>query len=108
MNYQEEIQKELARAQTALEAKNEGKVRVCCRRAAGVAIRHWLANQPEPPAWGRSAIVQLKVISGVESLPAPVRNAAARLTTSVAKDHTVPFDESPIDDALIIIKHFGR
>jgi hypothetical protein len=51
MNYQEEIQKELARAQAALEAKNEGKVRVCCRRAAGLAIRRWLASQPEPPAW---------------------------------------------------------
>jgi len=44
----------------------------------------------------------------VESLPADVRRAAARLSTTVDHDHNLPFDESPIEDALIIIRNFSE
>jgi len=106
--YTAEIQKELDRAQVALTEKNDGLARVCCRRAAGAAIRRWLARQTQAPAWGRSAISQLRTLVEVESLPGPVRQAAARLSTTVASDHTLPFDNSPIDDALIIVQHFAE
>lgn len=106
MTYPTEIQTELDRAAQALSEQNEGMVRVCCRRAAGAAIRRWLGTQAQPPTWGKAAITQLRALVAEESVPASVRNAAARLSTTVAKDHTLPFDDSPIDDALIIIRHF--
>ncbi len=106
MTYPADVQLELDRAAEALAEKNEGKARVCCRRAAGAAIRLWLAAQTEPPAWGQMAITQLRTLAQESSVPPAVQQAAARLSTTVAKDHTLPFDESPVDDALIIIKHF--
>jgi hypothetical protein len=106
MMYPLEIQTELDRAEKALAEKNEGLTRVCCRRAAGAAIRRWLAAQPQPPAWGTAAITQLRTLVDEETVPTSVRNAAARLSTTVAKDHTLPFDNNPIDDARIIIQHF--
>ncbi len=112
MSYPDDIQSELDRAAKALAEKNDGLARVCCRRAAGAAIRRWLSNQPAPPAWGTAAIAQLRSIAEsrpageVGSVPAAVRRAAARLSTTVAKDHTLPFDDSPVDDARIIADHF--
>lgn len=106
MTYPKDIQSELDRATQALTEKNDGLARVCCRRAAGAAIRRWLVTQAQPPAWGRAAIMQLRTLADEESVPAPVRNAAARLSTTVAKDHTLPFDNSPVADAVIIIRHF--
>jgi len=106
MQFQADVQTELDRARAALDEKNDGKARVCCRRAAGAAIRLWLARQPAPPEWGQTAITQLRTLADQDSLPAPVRRAAARLSTTVSKEHTLPFDESPLDDALVIIRHF--
>ena len=102
-----DVQLELDRAAQARSENNDGKVRVCCRRAVGAAIRRWLAAQSDPPAWGQLAITQLRTLADAASVPAEVRRAAARLSTTVAADHTLPFDESPIDDALVIIHHFA-
>jgi hypothetical protein len=106
MPYADDIQLELERAVQAMEEDNDGKARVCCRRAAGAAIRHWLGKQEAPPAWGHSAIVQLRTLATETTLPAAVQHAAARLTTTVAIDHSVPFENDPIEDAEIIIRHF--
>jgi hypothetical protein len=108
MIYADDIQLELDRAAQAKAEQNDGKVRVCCRRAAGAAIRQWLSKQETPPVWGRSAVVQLRMLTNVESLPSEVQHAAARLTTIIAKDHTLPFDNDPIEDAEIIIRYFSR
>lgn len=106
--YPEAIQVELDRALQAKQAKNEGKTRASCRRAVGAAVKLWLKEQAEPPAWGQSAIVQLRTLVGEASVPVAVRHAAARLSTTVAEDHTLPFDNDPIEDAEIIIKHFVK
>jgi len=106
MSFSAEVQLELDRAGEALAEKNEGKARVCCRRAAGAAIRQWVAKQPQPPAWGQMAITQLRTLAEETAVPAEVQHAAARLSTTVAKDHTLPFEDSPLEDALIIIRHF--
>lgn len=102
-----DIQLEMDRAAQARSDNDDGKVRVCCRRAAGAAIRRWLAAQSDPPAWGQMAVTQLRTLADAASVPAEVRRAAARLSTTVAADHTLPFADSPIDDALVIIRHFA-
>ncbi|HLB49136.1 MAG TPA: hypothetical protein VJL59_19165 [Anaerolineales bacterium] len=109
MKYPEEIQKELERAVKALEENNDGMARVCARRAVGAAIRQWGARQPRPPVWSgksQSAVIQLRALAVDEAIPSKIREAAVRLSTTVDRDHKLPFDESPIDDALIIIRHF--
>jgi hypothetical protein len=105
--YSAEIQLELDRAQKALEENNEGMVRVCARRAAGAAIRQWLAGQARPPAWGPTAVTRLRAIAVDESAPEAIRAAARRLSATVERDHTLPFDEHPLDDARLIVAHFA-
>jgi len=107
-HYPESVQIELDRALQAKANQNAGRTRAACRRAVGAAVRLWLKDQAEPPAWGRSAIGQLRTLVGEASVPAAVRHAAARLSTSVDEDHTLPFDNDPVEDAEIIIKHFVK
>jgi hypothetical protein len=64
-------------------------------------------GQAEPPARGRSAIVQLRILMDEASIPANVRYAAARLSTTIDKDHTLPFKNDPVEDAEII-KYFAK
>jgi hypothetical protein len=40
-----------------------------------------------------------------ESFPESIRQAAERLTMQLQHDHTMPFDNDPLDDAEILIKH---
>ena len=107
MMYSDEIQNELDRAQKALAENNEGKVRVCARRAAGAAVREWMAACIQPPAWGQTAVAQLRAMAADRSLPEAIREAAKRLSTTVDHDHKLPFAEHPLDDARLIIEHFA-
>ena len=43
------IEKELTAAEAALKIGNEGKIRVCARRAVGLADEVWLAKQSNQP-----------------------------------------------------------
>ncbi len=73
--------------------------RVCARRAAGIAIR-------ESKGERGSAVEQLRTLARDESAPESIRQAAERLGAAVQKDHTLPFDENPIQDAERIVAHF--
>ncbi len=99
MNDRDEIQKELNRARAAQQEGNAGMARVCARRAAGIAIR-------KSKGQGGSAVEQLRGLARDESAPELIRQAAARLCATVQEDHTLPFDENPIQDAERIIGHF--
>jgi hypothetical protein len=51
MDWQAEIDHEFERAEQARARENEGQARVCARRAAGIAIREYLARQGiRPPS----------------------------------------------------------
>lgn len=94
----EQIEAELALARAARAGGNEGKARVCARRAAGLAIK-------ECYGWPGDALKRLKRLQVEPGVPAAVREAAQRLTTKVDQNHKVPFDNDPIEDALLIIAH---
>lgn len=93
---------ELARAEAARQQKNEGRARVCARRAAGWAIRAWYQAR-EGSGWGGDAMKQLKRLGADSGAPEAVRQSAARLLTKVELDHTLPFDDDPVEDARRII-----
>lgn len=97
---------ELALARQAREFGNEGRARVCARRAAGWA----LAGYYERVRGERSTdnVYQaLRRGADDETLPSDVRRAAARLTVTVDKDFTLPHDEDPLTDAALILAAVG-
>ncbi len=102
-NVQNAIDAELGRAAAAKMAGNEGKVRVCARRAANAAFTMWLRNNARP-GWGPDVISRLRGLSRDASLPAGVREAADRLSSRIDADFGSPSTD-PIADSRTII-HF--
>jgi hypothetical protein len=100
-----EIEKEFSTARLALTERNEGKARVCARRAAGKAVAWFLAGSPRP-AWGNDAMTQLRALSADGSFPDAVRTAALRLTTKIDPQFSYPAPVAAIDDAQTIVYHF--
>jgi hypothetical protein len=96
------IQQELEMAAQARAAGNEGKARVCARRAAGLAIREHY-RRARGAGWGGDAYAQLVHLREDDQADAALRAAAARLTTKVDHDHQLPFSQDPLDDARLIV-----
>lgn len=98
------IDRELAAATLAWEDGNEGKARVCARRAVALAAESWLARLAAP-LWRGDAMEHLRRIQVQACFPPSVRLAAERLTTAVTRRHEAPFTSDPISDARLIIEH---
>ncbi len=94
----EEIQSEIDSAQNAIKDGNEGKARVCARRAVGTAFR--LSNCTKETTRSISANEILKFISTNEKFSIEVRSASRRLSASV-NEADISF--RPVEDALLII-----
>lgn len=99
------IEQELAAAEAAWKDTNEGKARVCARRAVARATEEWMERLPAR-RWRGDAMEHLRQIQRDASFPLPVRQAAARLSTKVIRQQTAPFTTDPIGDATLIIAHF--
>lgn len=99
-----QIEKEFAMAAAAKRSGNEGMVRVCARRAAGLAISYWLRSHPGT-TWGTDVMSQLRNLQTDSSMPDNVRVAAMRLTTKVSQRFTSPFSTDPIADSNCIIQY---
>jgi hypothetical protein len=99
------IEKELAAAEAARQNSNDGKARVCARRAVALATEAWLAKRI--PRWRGDAMAYLRQIQQNESFPLPIRQAAERLSTPVTHQHTAPFTTDPVADARLIIAHLS-
>jgi len=99
-----QIERELAAAQAAFQVGNDGKARVCARRAVGLATEAWLEHHPDRQ-WRGDAMEYLRQIQQDAIFPASIREAAERLTTPVPKQHEAPFTADPIGDAKLIIAH---
>lgn len=104
MSRSEQIKIELATAEAALREANEGKARVCARRAVALASEDWLDRYPQND-WGGDAMHHLRQIQQEESFPLTIREAAERLSTKVTDRETAPFTSDPISDARLIIDH---
>jgi hypothetical protein len=101
------IEQELAAARAAQQNGNDGKARVCARRAVARATEAWVARLPFP-RWHGDAMTHLRHIQQEASFPLPIRQAAERLSTSVTRQHTTPFTTDPVADARLIIAHLSR
>ncbi len=83
-------------------AGNEGRARVCARRAAGFGLAL---------AWGGSdranAYELLRQAADDPSLTESIRQASARLGVRVTQAHQLPHLEDPLADARLILEALG-
>ena len=105
MVHQTLIDQELAAAKAARNDGNDGKARVCARRAVALVAERWLAGLREP-LWRGDAMEHLRQIQRQPSFPLPVRQAAERLSTAVPRRDAAPFTTEPLADARVIIEYF--
>ena len=99
----EDIRNELMQAHAALAEGNEGKARVCARRAVGKAFNQ--SNYFREITRVVSANEILKLLSSDARLSAEVRTAARRLAASVMEEG---ISKKPVEDALMIIEELLR
>jgi hypothetical protein len=100
------IDQELRAAEAAWKAGQEGKARVCARRAVALAATSWLIRVGEAP-WPGDAMEQLRRIQRHAAFPPQVREAAVRLSTAVTRRQEAPFTADPLSDASLIIGHLA-
>lgn len=96
--WMDRIHIELANATSAREAGNEGRARVCARRAAGIVAREWLARRGIT-ARSASAYDALKRLADSPALLPQQRVLARHLTMSVNSDFRLPDGVDLIADA---------
>ena len=107
MNAQQkaEIQNEIINAQIALSEGNEGKARVCARRAVLIVIQETYSSSLGIEF---SAMTALRFLVDTTDFPESIRMAAERLQGGLrAKIEGNVYSENPINDAEIIIRYFG-
>lgn len=97
-NWKTQLQAELKSGEAARKAGNEGKARVCARRAAGIAIGEYLQrhNFGDP---GRSAYDQLRFISTLPDIPTRVQEIATYLTLRVDEAFKLPINADLIAES---------
>lgn len=96
------IDQELNWAENARLAGNEGKARVCARRAAGAALRAWFEYLSDQEV-DSSAYASLNHLAQLKLVPADIKEIADRLLTRVAPDYTLPVQTDLIADARKLI-----
>jgi hypothetical protein len=97
------IHRELENAHRARIDGNEGRARVCARRAAGWAVS-FTRSLNEDREIEANAYEMLQWLVQQVDTAEDVRSAATRLTARVSLDHTLPFPEDPLEDARMIIE----
>ncbi len=99
---QDRIRLELDQAYLFRARGNEGRARVCARRAAGWAVaafrQRWSGGETH-----LNAYQQLQWFRKFEDVPSELRRAADRLITHVTPSHDLPHCEDPLEDAEVIV-----
>lgn len=97
-NWKNQLNEEFTMAENARLAGNLGQMRVCARRAAGIAIREYLTERGiKPPSV--SAYDLLKVLEEMDETPADLRQASAYLRLRVTEDFRLPVDVDLVAEA---------
>ena len=98
MDWQRQIEAEFEKAEQARARGNEGQARVCARRAAGIAVREYLARQGiRPPSV--SAYDLLNLLRADPQLAPRLRLIADHLTLRVTEEFKLPVNADLIAEA---------
>lgn len=99
-----QVQEELLLAKQSRLEGNEGRARVCARRAAGAAVQVYL-DKEELSAHGENAIESLLTLKELVLLPDRIQQAVKSLVQRVNLDHNLPSDVDLIHEASIVIQY---
>lgn len=96
--WEHRLQSELRQADTARAAGNEGKARVCARRAAGIIIGEFFQRrgglQPGPSAYDR-----LKFLRQQPEISREIREVTGHFLIRITPEHELPVDADLIAEA---------
>ena len=96
--WKSEIQAEFERAEQARARGNEGRARVCARRAAGIAAREYFTRRGEVIRTP-SAYDLLNRLAEEQSLSAELRQSARYLTLRVNEEFKLPVNVDLVAEA---------
>lgn len=99
---QDRIEAELQAARDGRQNGNEGRARVCARRAVGVAARVFLSWKDGTPALGGIPDL-LARLAEEPSLSSAARQSARNLLMTVDSNHALPEQIDLIRDAELLI-----
>ncbi|MCJ7734342.1 MAG: hypothetical protein MUP11_07315 [Anaerolineales bacterium] len=99
-----QIQEELLLAKQSRLEGNEGRARVCARRAAGAAVQVYLDKKGLSQK-SDNALESLVRIAEVEELPDRIKNAVNWLIKRVDADYNLPLEVDLIHEAGIVIQY---
>ncbi|MFN3742527.1 MAG: hypothetical protein ACK4VW_07645 [Anaerolineales bacterium] len=103
-----QIERELEQARRARAEGNEGRARVCARRAAGLATRAYYERRGESKATS-NAYDLLRFLAEDEQVDDETRSRAYRLTLRVTAEFKLPIESDLIQDAeWLIARLLGR
>ena len=97
-DWQEKLQTEFERAEQARAKGNEGKARVCARRAAGIAIREYLTRKGIAAA-SASAVDLLNLLKDDPLLSPDLKLIADHLIVRVTEEFKLPVDADLVAEA---------
>jgi hypothetical protein len=91
------VAKELSLAEEARAKGNEGRARVCARRAAGIIIAQYLERRglPDP---GVSVIDRLRFLESLPEVSSEVKQIVRHLSMHVTPEYSLPVNVDLIED----------
>jgi len=98
LTFTSEINSELENAHLARQSGNEGKARVCARRAAGIAVRNYFLETSKGEQI-KSSFELIRIFSEQPGLPPEIKKIASNLTLRVTKSFDLPEEVDLIEDA---------
>jgi hypothetical protein len=101
------IQIEIQNARVARTNGNEGRARVCARRAAGIALREYFVKH-SLPVDGLSGYQLLQVFLKLPDIPTGARQNAINLTSRVTGSFQMPEDIDLISEALSFCNYLEK
>ena len=97
-DWQWKITTEMDQAQRARSEGNEGRARVCARRAAGIAVREYFSRNGRRVS-GSSAYELLNSLEKSPDISPELKQLASHLTLRVSEDFTLPADIALVEES---------
>ena len=97
-----QIKEEILLAKQSRQEGNEGRARVCARRAAAAAVKEYLIQKGTSQK-EENAIQSLLIFRQSKKLPVRVQEAVDWLIQRVNQDHNLPSEVDLIHEAGVVI-----
>lgn len=99
--WHQSLNSEFQQAETARAAGNEGRARVCARRAAGIAIREYLSRQGQT-VQGASSYDLITRLMETPGIPSDVREICIHLSMQVSEEFTLPVEVDLVAESRLL------